>query len=108
MLLVMTVRAAVQEHWGLGGELRPLQDAPGSRTWQLGEHVVKVARDESAHFTARLTGVFEAPDLRARTADTHTGKSEIMPEVVAGLEITPHRASPAGWHRKSRPRTSAS
>jgi Ser/Thr protein kinase RdoA (MazF antagonist) len=54
VLLVMTVRAAVQENWGLRGELQPLQDAPGSRTWQLGEHVVKVARDEPAHFTAGL------------------------------------------------------
>jgi Ser/Thr protein kinase RdoA (MazF antagonist) len=48
------VRAALREHWGLPGELRPLQAAAASRTWQAGRHVVKLARDEPAHFTAGL------------------------------------------------------
>jgi Ser/Thr protein kinase RdoA (MazF antagonist) len=48
------VRAALREHWGLQGELRPMQTWGASRTWQAGGHVVKLARDEPAHFTAGL------------------------------------------------------
>jgi Ser/Thr protein kinase RdoA (MazF antagonist) len=48
------VRAALREHWGLHGELRPMQARAASRTWQAGGHVVKLARDEPAHFTAGL------------------------------------------------------
>jgi Ser/Thr protein kinase RdoA (MazF antagonist) len=48
------VRAAVLEHWGLRGELRPIQSSAASRTWQAGDHIVKLARDEPAHFTAGL------------------------------------------------------
>jgi Ser/Thr protein kinase RdoA (MazF antagonist) len=48
------VRAAVREHWGLEGEFRPVQATAASRTWQAGRHIVKLARDEPAHFTAGL------------------------------------------------------
>jgi hypothetical protein len=58
------VRAALREHWGLRGGLRPMQARAGSRTWQAGGHVVKLARDEPAHFTARL---------RASEAAGHAG-----------------------------------
>lgn len=47
------VAAAVRDHWGLRDELRPLP-AAASYTWQAGGHVVKLARDEPAHFTAGL------------------------------------------------------
>lgn len=48
------MRAALRRHWGLRGELRPLDGGGASRTWQIGEYVVKLARDEPAHFTAGL------------------------------------------------------
>jgi len=48
------VRVAVREHWGLRGELRPIQARAGSFTWQTGDHVIKLARDELAHFAAGL------------------------------------------------------
>lgn len=48
------VRAALREHWGLLGELRPMQARAASRTWQAGGYVVKLARDEPFHFTAGL------------------------------------------------------
>jgi Ser/Thr protein kinase RdoA (MazF antagonist) len=48
------VAAAVREHWGLRGELRPIHARAASCTWRLGGHVVKLARDEPAHFTAGL------------------------------------------------------
>jgi Ser/Thr protein kinase RdoA (MazF antagonist) len=51
---VRAVRAAVREHWGLRGTLRPMQAREASCTWQAGGHVVKLARDEPAHFTAGL------------------------------------------------------
>jgi hypothetical protein len=38
------VRAAVREHWGLRGELRPIQAGAGSFTWQTGDYVIKLAR----------------------------------------------------------------
>jgi Ser/Thr protein kinase RdoA (MazF antagonist) len=47
------VQAALLEHWGLRGELRPMQ-AAASYTWQAGGHVVKLARDEPLHFAAGL------------------------------------------------------
>ena len=47
------MRAALREHWGLRGELRPMEVA-ASRTWQADGHVVKLARDEPSHFTAGL------------------------------------------------------
>jgi hypothetical protein len=47
------VRAAVREQWGLRGKLRPMQ-AAASRTWLVDSYVVKLARDEPAHFTAGL------------------------------------------------------
>jgi Ser/Thr protein kinase RdoA (MazF antagonist) len=47
------VRAAVREHWGLAGEFGPVQVA-ASRTWRVGDHVVKLARDEQTHFAAGL------------------------------------------------------
>jgi Ser/Thr protein kinase RdoA (MazF antagonist) len=52
------VRVAVREHWGLRAELRLMQVAD-SRTWRAGGHVVKLARDEQAHFAAGL-GASEA------------------------------------------------
>ncbi len=48
------VRAALREHWGLRGDLRPIEARAASRTWQADGHVVKLARDEPAHFTAGL------------------------------------------------------
>jgi hypothetical protein len=48
------VRDALREHWGLHGELRPMHAQPASRTWQVGGHVVKLARDEPGHLTAGL------------------------------------------------------
>jgi Ser/Thr protein kinase RdoA (MazF antagonist) len=48
------VRAALRERWALHSELRPMQARAASRTWQAGDHVVKLARDEPAHFTAGL------------------------------------------------------
>ena len=47
------VRVAVREHWGLHAELRLIQVAD-SRTWRAGGHVVKLARDEQAHFATGL------------------------------------------------------
>jgi Ser/Thr protein kinase RdoA (MazF antagonist) len=47
------VRAALREHWGLAGGLRRME-AVASRIWQVGGHVVKLARDEPSHFTAGL------------------------------------------------------
>lgn len=47
------VRVAVREHWGLRAELHPLLMA-ASRTWRAGDCVIKLARDEQAHFAAGL------------------------------------------------------
>jgi len=70
------VRAALREHWGLHGELRPLAMA-ASRTWRAGGHVVKLARDEPVHFTAGLraseaveqAGVATGAPVRTRAGD---------------------------------------
>jgi Ser/Thr protein kinase RdoA (MazF antagonist) len=70
------VRAAVREHWGLRGDLRPLQ-AAASRTWQVGGHVVKLARDEPSHFTAGLLAseaVEQAGVTTGAPVPTHDGK----------------------------------
>lgn len=48
------VRSAVREHWGLRDELHPLEAREASHTWQAAGHVVKLARDEPAHFAAGL------------------------------------------------------
>jgi Ser/Thr protein kinase RdoA (MazF antagonist) len=48
------VRAALREHWELQGELCLIEARAASRTWQAGGHVVKLARDELAHFAAGL------------------------------------------------------
>lgn len=47
------VRVALREQWGIRDELRPMQTA-ASRTWLVDGHVVKLAHDEPAHFTAGL------------------------------------------------------
>jgi Ser/Thr protein kinase RdoA (MazF antagonist) len=48
------VAAAVREHWGRRDELHPIQAKAASCTWRSGGQVVKLARDEPAHFTAGL------------------------------------------------------
>jgi Ser/Thr protein kinase RdoA (MazF antagonist) len=72
-----TVRAALREHWGLDGGLRRMQARPASRTWQAGGHVIKLARDEPAHFTAGLraseaaerAGIATGAPVRTRAGD---------------------------------------
>jgi len=71
------VRAALRRHWDLRAELRPLQGGGASRTWQAGDYVVKLARDEPAHFTAGLrasevverAGIATGAPVRTRAGD---------------------------------------
>ena len=71
------MRAALLEHWDLHGELHPLRPWADSRTWLAGGYVVKLARDETVHFTAGLraseaverAGLAAGVPLRTRGGD---------------------------------------
>jgi Ser/Thr protein kinase RdoA (MazF antagonist) len=81
------VRAALRERWGLHGELRPMQVRAASRTWQAGGHVVKLARDEPAHFTAGLRASEAAGQAGIATgAPVRTRAGELCMALPPGRE----------------------
>lgn len=81
------MRAALREHWGLQGELRPMYARAASRTWQAGGHVVKLARDEPGHFTSGLRAS-EAVELAgiATGAPVRTRAGELCVPVPLGRQ----------------------
>jgi Ser/Thr protein kinase RdoA (MazF antagonist) len=80
------VRAAVDEHWGRRDELRPME-AKASRIWQSGGHIVKLARDEPAHFSAGLLASERVERAGLATgAPVRTRAGELCVPLVLGRE----------------------
>jgi Ser/Thr protein kinase RdoA (MazF antagonist) len=80
------VRAAVGEHWGLRDEFHPIE-ARASRTWQAGGHVVKLARDEPAHFGAGLLASERVERAGVATgAPVRTRAGELCVPLMLGRE----------------------
>jgi Ser/Thr protein kinase RdoA (MazF antagonist) len=104
------VRAVLREHWGLPGELGPMEVRPASLTWQAGDHVVKLARDEPAHFTAGLraseaverAGIATGAPVRTRAGELCVPLPDgRQPWALAVLRrvgdgfLSPHEVAPA-------------
>ena len=100
------VRAALREHWGLVGELHPMQTAD-SQTWRMDSHVIKLARDEPWHFAAGLrasevvdkAGVATGAPVRTRAGELYV---RLAPGRVLGVlrrvkdsRLSMHAVAPA-------------
>ncbi len=103
------MRAALHEHWGLHGGLRRMEVRPASLTWRAGDHVVKLARDEPAHFAAGLrasevverAGIAAGAPVRTRAGELclplRNGSQPWALAVlhrVGGSYLSPHAVAP--------------